>query len=135
MPDVMGREASMLVLGLAVAAGGALGAVLRWGASCLLNGFGPFPFGTLAVNLTGAFLIGFLIVYFSSVKQVDQTLYLFLVTGCLGALTTFSTFSAENVSMMLDGQYLKSLMHAASHLFGSFAMTALGMSVAKAFLG
>lgn len=125
----------MFSLGLAVAAGGALGALLRWGASCLLNGFGPFPFGTLVVNLTGAFLIGFLIVYFSGLKQVDQALYLFLVTGCLGALTTFSTFSAENVSMMLDGLYLKSLVHAASHLLGSFSMTALGMTVAKALLG
>lgn len=124
----------MFTMALAVAGGGAIGALLRWGASCLLNGFGPVPFGTLAVNLAGGFLIGLLVVYFSEARHLDQTLYLFLVTGCLGALTTFSTFSAENVSMLMNGLYLKSLAHASLHLFGSFAMTALGMHAAKAFL-
>ncbi|MDO4936623.1 MAG: fluoride efflux transporter CrcB [Sutterellaceae bacterium] len=111
----------------AVASGAAIGAVLRWGLSYGLNGkFALLPAGTLVANLLGGFFAGVALAYFAMHAEVSPWVRLFVVTGILGGLTTFSTFSAENVTMLLEGDYLRSLTHAAVHLFGSFAMTALG---------
>lgn len=128
----MTRDGSLAVVLLAVGSGAAVGAVLRWALSYEFNGkLALLPAGTLIANLLGGFFAGVALAYFALHMEVSPWVRLFVVTGLLGGLTTFSTFSAENVTMLLDGDYLRSLTHAAIHLFGSFAMTALGFWLTK----
>lgn len=128
------REAFGVAPLLCVGLGAAIGACLRWALSELLNSrFSVIPAGTLAANLLGAFLIGCTLAFFV-LRPVSPEVKLFCVTGLLGGLTTFSTFSAENFNMLLAGEYLRSLAHAAVHLFGSLASTALGFFVATRVL-
>ena len=109
----------------AVAAGAAIGALLRWWAGLWLNAAWPgFPLGTLLVNCVGALLIGVCLVGFERVP--NELLRLLLVTGFLGGLTTFSSFSGESLSLLQRGQFALALMHTAAHLFGSLACAALG---------
>lgn len=123
----MTRDGSLPLVLAAVGSGAAIGAVARWALSYALNGrFVWLPAGTLAANLIGGFLAGITLAWFSVHTDVAPWVRLFVVTGVLGGLTTFSTFSAENVTMLLAGDYLRSLAHASVHLFGSLAMTALG---------
>ncbi len=129
--DVM-RSTSIAVMMLAVAIGAGIGALLRWALSEALNGrLAALPMGTLAANLIGAFFAGIALAWFATHVDAAPWLRLFVVTGILGGLTTFSTFSAENVGMLLAGDYLRSLMHASTHLFGSLAMTAFGVWLYK----
>lgn len=129
---MMTRDGTLLTVLTAVGGGAAIGACLRWALSYWLNSKLAFlPLGTLASNLVGGFLIGAAVAFFASHLSVSPVVRLFLVTGLLGGLTTFSTFSAENVAMLMAGDYARAFGHAALHLFGSFAMTAAGMWVVR----
>lgn len=110
---------------LAVAAGGAVGALARWRLGLWLNPLGlPIAAGTLLVNVAGGLLIGLSLVWFE--QHPNDTLRLLLVTGGLGGLTTFSTFSAESLGLLLRGQPGLALLHSAAHLLGALAAAALG---------
>ncbi|MFZ5508940.1 MAG: fluoride efflux transporter CrcB [Pseudomonadota bacterium] len=112
----------------AVGVGAALGAWLRWGLGVLLNPLFPtVPFGTLAANLAGGYLVGLAVAYFSAHGGLPPEARLFAITGFLGGLTTFSTFSAEVVALMMRSQYLWAAAAAGAHLLGSVAMTVLGV--------
>jgi len=119
----------MTPLGLAaVAIGAVLGAWLRWGLGGWLNAIVPeLPLGTLAANLFGGFAIGVAIAFFARYPGVAPEWRLAIITGFLGALTTYSTFSAEAVTLLARGQFGWAALHSFSHLAGSLAMTALGL--------
>lgn len=113
---------------VAIGFGAALGAWLRWGLGLWLNPkFAALPYGTLAANLLGGYLIGVAIAYFAQHPGLPPEWRLFAITGFLGALTTFSTFSAEIFTLVSRGQLAWALGAAAAHLFGSLACTALGV--------
>lgn len=114
---------------LAVALGASLGAWLRWGFSLQLNSLSAhLPLGTLAANLLGGYLVGVAVAAFAALPQLAPEWRLFVVTGFLGGLTTFSTFSAEVVSMLLKAEFVWAVLTAAAHLLGSLTMTALGIA-------
>jgi CrcB protein len=113
---------------LAIGFGAALGAWLRWGLGLWLNPkFAMLPYGTLAANLLGGYLIGVAIAYFAQHPGLPPEWRLFAITGFLGALTTFSTFSAEIFTLVSRGQLAWAVGAASAHLFGSLACTALGV--------
>ncbi len=121
---------------LAVGVGAMLGAWLRWGLGLWLNPAYPtLPAGTLAANLIGGYFIGVAIAFFSQHPGLAPEWRLLLITGFLGALTTFSTFSAEVVTMITRGQYAWALATAALHLFGSLGATGLGLWTFKLIRG
>jgi len=112
----------------AVGFGAALGAWMRWGLGLALNPLFPsVPMGTLAANLIGGYLVGFAVALFHQHAGLPPEAKLFLITGFLGGLTTFSTFSAEVVSLLGRAEYAWAAVAASGHLFGSLAMTALGI--------
>ncbi len=120
---------------LAVGLGAALGAWLRWGLGALLNAaFPALPPGTLMANLLGGYLIGLAVAFFGQHPGLPPQARLFIITGFLGGLTTFSTFSAESVSLFTRGEYAWAVAHAGGHLVGSLALTWLGMLTVKAIL-
>jgi CrcB protein len=113
---------------LAVGIGGALGCWLRWVLGIAFNPLFPnMLMGTLAANLTGGFLIGVAIEYFTHHDSLPPELRLFVIVGFLGGLTTFSSFSAEAVELLADKQLGWAFVMVASHLLGSLAMTWLGI--------
>ena len=113
---------------LAVGLGAALGAWLRWGLGLALNGLFPLiPLGTLVANLIGGFFIGVAINFFHLETGLAPELRLFITTGLLGGLTTFSTFSAEVVSLIQRAEYTWALGAAGLHLGGSLLCTGLGI--------
>jgi fluoride exporter len=117
---------------IAVAIGAVFGAWSRWGLSYLLNMVWPLlPPGTLAANLVGAYLIGFFVELFLLHKKIRPEAALLVNTGFMGALTTFSTFSAEAVTLLAKGQYLWAIFHIASHLVGSLTLTVLGIATSR----
>jgi CrcB protein len=112
----------------AVGVGAALGAWLRWGFGLMLNSVFPvLPLGTLAANLVGCYLVGIAAEYFFHNTTISPEVRLFIITGFLGGLTTFSTFSAETVTLLLREQYSWAFAIISSHLFGSLVMTVMGM--------
>lgn len=114
---------------LAIALGAAIGANLRWAIGLGLNSFLPtLPPGTLVANLLGAFLIGLAIATFTAMPELSSFWRLMIVTGFLGALTTFSTFSAEIFTQIQDGRLLWAFAGIAVHVIGSLIMTGLGMA-------
>jgi fluoride exporter len=118
---------------IAVGLGAALGAWLRWGFGAWLNPrFPALPPGTLVANLLGGYLVGIAVAWISNRPELPMEWRLFVVTGFLGGLTTFSTFSAESVGMLLRGEYGWAALHTGSHLLGSLAMTALGIATYRA---
>ena len=121
-------------LGLAVVGIGAvLGAWLRWWLGIRLNPLFPtMPLGTLAANLIGGFLVGVAIAYFNRHPNLPPEARLLVVTGFMGALTTFSTFSGEVVGLVERGEYLWALGTASAHLFGSLLLTGLGIAAVTA---
>ena len=113
---------------LAIAAGASMGAVSRWLLGTSLNSVFPsLPLGTLTANLLGAYLIGIAIAVFAALPNLAPEWRLMIVTGFLGALTTFSTFSAEITTMIQQGRFGWAATATATHVFGSFAMTMLGL--------
>ena len=113
---------------VAISVGAALGAVLRWWLGTKLNSYFPaIPPGTLAANLTGAYIIGAAIAFFSTYAALAPEWRLLVITGFCGALTTFSTFSAELVTLINEGRLGWAAAAAAVHLTGSVLMTFAGI--------
>jgi CrcB protein len=118
---------------LAVSFGATLGALARWRAGLWLNAlWAGFPLGTLLVNGVGGLLIGVALAWFE--RTPNELLRLLLVTGFLGGLTTFSSFSGESLALLHRAHYGLALMHSAAHLLGSLACAALGYAVVDAWL-
>lgn len=123
----------MLPSVLAISIGAALGALLRWVLGTQLNALFPFlPPGTLVANLLGGYLIGIAVAYFANHPALPPEWRLLVVTGFLGGLTTFSTFSAEVVSQLMAGRVGWALGAIAVHVAGSIAMTLLGIATVAA---
>jgi CrcB protein len=113
---------------LAISLGAAAGAVSRWLLGLWLNHpHVALPWGTLAANLIGGYLIGVVLGLLALFPEVPTWLRLMLVTGFLGGLTTFSTFSGESIGLLERGAYLHAFGYIGASLVGSLALTALGM--------
>jgi len=120
---------------IAIALGAAIGAWARWGLSLWLNpAHHALPMGTLAANLVGGYLIGLAVAAFAQMPQLAPEWRLFVITGFLGGLTTFSTFSAETVDLLQKQAYGWAFGTIALHLLGSLAMTGLGLWTVKMVL-
>ena len=119
---------------IAICIGASLGALARWGLGLWLNPVALLPLGTLAANLLGGYLVGICVAVFSAQPQLDPVWRLTLVTGFLGALTTFSSFSAEVVAMLMQQRYALALGTAALHLLGSLLLTVAGIKTASLFI-
>jgi CrcB protein len=119
---------------IAICIGASLGALARWGLGLWLNSGALLPLGTLAANLVGGYLVGICVAVFGALPQLDPVWRLALVTGFLGALTTFSSFSAEVVGMLLQQRYALALGTAALHLLGSLLLTVAGIKTASFFI-
>jgi CrcB protein len=118
---------------IAVGLGAALGAWLRWGLSVWLNVLHRhIPFGTLAANLVGGYLIGLAIGFLAAHPGIAPAWRLFIITGFLGGLTTFSSFSAESMALLERGDYAWALGHTALHLAGSVALCIAGFATYRA---
>ncbi|MBH9552649.1 fluoride efflux transporter CrcB [Inhella gelatinilytica] len=119
------------VAGLAVFLGAGSGALLRWGLALAWNRPGAaWPWGTVAANGLGGLLIGVLLGWLAQRPEMSPLWRLALGTGFLGGLTTFSTFSAEVVNLLQQGDWAAGLGLAALHLLGSLLLTALGFVLA-----
>jgi CrcB protein len=123
---------------IAICMGACAGALARWQLGLWLNPVATagtvLPWGTLAANLIGGYLIGVCVAVFQAMPQLDPAWRLALVTGFLGALTTFSSFSAEVVAMLGQQRYALALGTAGVHLVGSLALTIAGMRSATFFI-
>ena len=119
---------------LAICIGASLGALARWGLGLWLSPGALIPWGTLVANLLGGYLVGLSIAVFQALPQLDPAWRLALVTGFLGALTPFSSFSAEVVGMLSQQRYWLASGTAALHLFGSLLLTVAGMRTASLLL-
>lgn len=120
---------------LAICIGASLGALGRWRLGLWLNQEAAWlPWGTLAANWIGAYAIGAVLFVLQSQSQIDPVWRLAIVTGLLGALTTFSTFSWELLQLLQHGRWLAVAGHTGLHLFGSLALVWLGMRSAQAWL-
>ncbi len=112
----------------AVFIGAGFGACLRWWLGLALNPLFPnLPLGTLAANLIGGFLIGIAAMTLSIKSGLPPEIRLLVITGFLGGLTTFSSFSAEAVGLLMESRYAWGILLIASHLIGSIVMTVLGI--------
>ncbi|MGX0617598.1 fluoride exporter [Cupriavidus metallidurans] len=113
---------------VAVGVGAAVGAWLRWFFSVTWNAINPaLPYGTLASNLVGGYLIGLAVAFFETHPSLPPEWRLLAVTGFLGGLTTFSTFSSEVIANLMAGDYRWAMLHLAMHLGGSLLLTAFGI--------
>lgn len=119
---------------IAICIGACLGALARWQLGLWLNPVATFgtalPFGTLAANLIGGYLIGVCVAVFQALPDIDPAWRLAIVTGFLGALTTFSSFSAEVVAMLGQERYALATLTTGLHLGGSLLFTVIGMKSA-----
>lgn len=121
---------------LSVGFGAAIGALLRWVLSVQFNPLVPnLPVGTLVANLVGGYVIGVVLGWLGLHPELPLQVRLFLVTGFLGGLTTFSTFSAEVVSHLMEGRIGWALLLGFVHLAGSLLLTALGHATVRAVAG
>lgn len=119
---------SMVISIVAIGTGAALGALLRWYFANRLNAIFPqLPPGTLVANILGAYLIGIAMAVFLTFPALSPQWRLLTVTGFLGGLTTFSTFSAEVVTAILEGRGLWAISTVAAHVLGSIVMTLCGV--------
>ena len=118
-----------------VAVGGSIGAVLRFVISYYVNKMvgSSFAYGTLSVNILGSFIIGFLALYFE--QTISPNIKAMLITGMLGALTTFSTFSLETVLMIQQSLYFKAFLNIALNVIFTLSATILGMALFKKIYG
>ncbi len=118
---------------LAVGVGAVLGAWLRWGLNVGLHSVVPnLPMGTLVCNLAGGFMIGIAVELFALHPVMAPEIRLFVITGFLGSLTTFSAFSAEAVALLQRNEYGWAFGMISAHLVGSLAMTLLGIALVRA---
>lgn len=118
----------------AIAVGATLGAWLRWALSLWLNArVESLPLGTLVANLIGGFLIGMAVGFFHDLPALSPAWRLLVITGFLGGLTTFSTFSAEAMVLLQRGDYGWALLHSGGHLIGSVALCIAGVAAWRAF--
>jgi fluoride exporter len=125
----------MLAQFASVGVGAAIGAWLRWGLSSWLNPkLTLWPLGTVVANLAGGYLVGFAIAYFAARPGIPPEWRLFAITGFLGGLTTFSTFSAEVTQLLLRGDWASGLGLAAVHLCGSLLLTVAGIATFRMLL-
>lgn len=114
----------------AVGVGAAFGAWARWTLSLWLNNSAhSLPLGTLVSNIGGGLLAGFALAWFARHPELDPVWRLAIMTGFLGALTTFSTFSAESLTLLQRGELGLVFAHSALHLFGCLAATAIGFRI------
>ena len=112
-----------------ISLGASLGALARWQLGRWLNQpHALLPWGTLAANLVGGYAIGLLVALFQHMPHLDPVWRVALITGFLGALTTFSSFSVETVALLQNGRYGLAVLQCGLHLFGSLALTALGLA-------
>ena len=122
----------MLPAIIAISLGAALGALARWGLGLGLNQVLPaLPLGTLAANLIGGYLVGLAIAVFTQMPQLPPEWRLFVITGFLGGLTTFSTFSAEVVHALQQGRLGWAAATVATHVLGSLGMTLAGIATGQ----
>ena len=119
---------------LSICIGASVGALFRWGLGLWLSPGGLIPWGTLAANLLGGYLVGVAVAVLQSMPQIDPVWRLLLVTGFLGGLTTFSTFSAEVVAYLLEARYGLAAFTALLHVMGSLLMTVAGIKSAAFFI-
>jgi CrcB protein len=120
----------------AVGVGAAVGAWLRWWFGVLWNPLFPtLPLGTLAANLAGGYLMGLVMAVFADHPGLPPEARLLLATGFLGGLTTFSTFSAETVTLLLRAQYAWTATIIITHVAGSLLMTVFGVWTVKLLKG
>lgn len=120
---------------IAVALGAALGAWLRWGLTIFLGGLhAHIQLGTLAANLVGGYLIGLALGFFDASPALSPAWRLFVITGFLGGLTTFSSFSGEAMVLLQRGHYGWALAHAALHLLGSIGCCIAGYATWRAIV-
>lgn len=113
---------------LVISLGAALGALLRWQLGLKLNSFFPsLPPGTLVANLVGGYIIGLATAFFAQTPALSPEWRLLVITGFCGGLTTFSTFSAEVVSLLQEGRLAMALGSVATHVTGSLVMTLAGI--------
>jgi CrcB protein len=111
-----------------ISLGASAGAVLRWVLGLMMNAvFPPIPLGTLAANLLGGYLIGLAISVFHAVPHMGPELRLLVITGFLGGLTTFSTFTAEVGTLLQEQRIMTAVAAVALHVCGSLVMLFLGM--------
>jgi fluoride exporter len=114
---------------IAISAGAAVGALLRWTLGIKLNSLLPsIPPGTLAANLIGGYVVGLAIAFFADAPEISPEWRLLIITGFCGGLTTFSTFSAEVVSLIQQGELARMALAISLHVAGSLAMTIAGIA-------
>lgn len=120
---------------IAISTGAALGALSRWGLSVGLNHLWPaLPPGTLMANLIGGYLVGLAVSVFAQMPELPPEWRLFVITGFLGGLTTFSTFSAEVVAALQQGRTGWAAATVAIHVLGSLALTLAGIATGALFI-
>ena len=119
---------------IAICIGASVGALCRWGLGLWLTPGGIIPWGTLAANLIGGYLVGVCIATFEAMPQIDPVWRLMLVTGFLGALTTFSTFSAEVAIYLTEARYGLAITTAVVHVMGSLLLTIVGIKSTMFFI-
>jgi CrcB protein len=118
---------------IAVAVGAVLGAWLRWGLTIFLSQLhAHIQLGTLVANLLGGYLIGLALGFFDTAPALSPAWRLFVITGFLGGLTTFSSFSGESMVLMQRGHYGWALAHAGAHLLGSIGCCVAGYATWRA---
>ena len=119
---------------LAISVGASIGALARWGLGLWLTPGGVIPWGTLAANLVGGYLIGVCLAVFQALPDLDPAWRLAIVRGFLGGLTTFSSFSAEVVTLLQQTRYALAFGTALLHVAGSLLLTIAGYHSATWFL-
>lgn len=119
---------------LAISLGAALGALLRWQLGARLNSIFPaLPPGTLVANLLGGYIIGLAIAFFAYAPDISAAWRLFIITGFCGGLTTFSTFSAEVITLLQEGRLSWAMGTIGTHVSGSLLMTLAGLATWQLF--
>ena len=128
----MTRDGPLFTVLAAIAVGAVLGAWLRWALSYWLNPrLVHLPLGTLVANLVGGYLIGVAVAVFAAHPAIGPAWRLVIITGFLGGLTTFSTFSAESVALLQAQQWQAAAVHTVLHVAGSLLATLAGIATVR----